>query len=134
MALLPLDPDQLLTTTRAVRKRLDYSRPVPDDLIRECVGLALQTPAGSNNPTMSFVVVRDETARKAIGEIYRQCYSAYKGMDGIYIGSIDKGSPGRQRPAAAVGHLGRLPRRHTWARHRCWSSRARSGGPTERPG
>ena len=110
MALLPLDPDQLLSTTRAVRKRLDYSRPVPDDLIRECVGLAQQTPAGSNNPTMSFVVVRDETSRKAIGEIYRQCYSAYKGMDGIYIGSIDKGSKDanaqQRRSATSADHLG----------------------------
>jgi hypothetical protein len=37
MTLLSLDPDQLLSTTRAVRKRLDFSRPVPDPLIRECV-------------------------------------------------------------------------------------------------
>jgi len=37
MSLLPLTPDELLSTTRAVRKRLDFDRPVPDDLIRECV-------------------------------------------------------------------------------------------------
>jgi len=41
MALLDLDPDQLLSTTRAVRKRLDFARPVPGQVIRECVAMAL---------------------------------------------------------------------------------------------
>jgi nitroreductase len=91
MALLPLDPDQLLGTTRAVRKRLDFSRPVDDSLVRECVALAMQSPSGSNNMTMQFVVVRDEAKRRAIGDIYRRCYEIYRSLDGIYIGSIDKG-------------------------------------------
>ncbi|HEY5908744.1 MAG TPA: nitroreductase, partial [Vicinamibacteria bacterium] len=52
MTALDLTPDQLLTTTRAVRTRLDFSRPVPDELIRECVAAALQAPSGSNNPSM----------------------------------------------------------------------------------
>jgi nitroreductase len=84
MALLPLDADQLLTTTRAVRKRLDFSRPVEDSVIRECVEVAMQSPSGSNNMTMQFVVVRDEAKRKAIGEVYRQCYEIYRSLDGIY--------------------------------------------------
>lgn len=88
---LPLNPDELLSTTRAVRKRLDFDREVPDELIRECVALAMQSPSGSNNMTMQFVVVRDAEKRRAIGEVYRQCYAMYKGWDGIYIGSIDKG-------------------------------------------
>lgn len=110
MALLPLDPDQLLSTTRAVRKRLDFSRPVPDQLVRECVELAMQSPSGSNNMTMQFVVVRDEAKRKAIGEIYRQCYSIYQSMDGVYIRSIDKGDEGsnaqQQRSADSADYLG----------------------------
>lgn len=110
MALLPLNPDELLTTTRAVRKRLDFSRPVPDEVIRECVAVALQAPSGSNNPTMQFVVVRDESKRRAIGEVYRQCFEIYKSMDGIYIGSIDKGSPEanrqQQRSRASADYLG----------------------------
>lgn len=93
MALLPLNPDELLSTTRAVRKRLDFTRPVPDDLIRECVAAAMQSPSGSNNMTMQFVIVRDEAKRKAIGDVYRQCYSIYQTLDGIYVGSIDKGEP-----------------------------------------
>jgi len=110
MALLPLDPDQLLSTTRAVRKRLDFSRPVPDELIRECVSVAMQSPSGSNNMTMQFVIVKDPAKRKAIGDVYKQCYSIYQSMDGVYIRSIDKGEAGanaqQQRSADSADFLG----------------------------
>jgi nitroreductase len=110
MALLPLDADQLLTTTRAVRKRLDFSRTVEDSVIRECVEVAMQSPSGSNNMTMQFVVVRDEARRKAIGEVYRQCYEIYRSLDGIYIGSIDKGDVAenaqQSRSASSADFLG----------------------------
>jgi nitroreductase len=91
-----LTPDELLTTTRAVRKRLDYERPVPPELVRECVAAALQAPSGSNHLTMQFMVVTDGAKRAAIGEIYRQCYEIYKGLDGVYVGSIQKASDAEQ--------------------------------------
>ncbi len=78
MPLLDLDPDDLLSTTRAVRKRLDFARPVPDDLIRECVRLALQAPSGSNRITMRFVVVRDADLKAAVAGYYRQSFDAYR--------------------------------------------------------
>ena len=110
MTLLPLTPDQLLSTTRAVRKRLDFDRSVPDELIRECVDLAMQSPSGSNNMTMQFVVVRDAAKRAAIGEIYRQCYGIYSQLDGVYIGSIDKGGEAanaqQQRSTTSADFLG----------------------------
>ena len=49
MTLLSLDPDELLTTTRSVRKRLDLDRPVPIELVRESLEVALQAPTGSNS-------------------------------------------------------------------------------------
>ena len=110
MSLLPLSPDELLSTTRAVRKRLDFDRPVPDDLVRECVALAMQSPSGSNNPSMQFVVVRDPAKKAAIGEIYRQCFAMYKTWDGVYIGSIDKGDAAanaqQARSAESADYLG----------------------------
>ena len=78
MTLLELNPDQLLSTTRAVRKRLDFTREVPDDLIRECVDLALQAPSGSNNLVMRFVVVRDAAKRAAVGAHYAACFAEYR--------------------------------------------------------
>ena len=118
MALLDLTPDQLLSTTRAVRRRLDLTRPVPDDVVRECVAAALQAPAASNNPTVGFVVVRDPAKRAALGEIYRQCYDVYRTMDGVYIRSIDKGSAGGQRPAGARRRTPPTTSGSTWARCR----------------
>lgn len=46
--LLDLTPDDLLPTTRAVRKRLDFERPVQREVIEECLDLALQGPKGRN--------------------------------------------------------------------------------------
>lgn len=110
MSILPLGPDDLLSTTRAVRKRLDFSRPVPDDLVRDCVSLAMQSPSGSNDMTMQFVVVRDEARRRALGEIYRQCYAMYRSMPGVYIRTIDKGddraNAQQQRSADSADFLG----------------------------
>ena len=90
MTLLDMTPDQLLHTTRAVRKRLDFTKPVSDDVIRECVAAAMQAPSGSNNMTMRFVIVKDEAKRAAIGDIYRQCFDIYKTLPGVYARSIAK--------------------------------------------
>src|SRR3954468_18313479 len=77
MATLPLSPDELLTTTRTVRKRLDLDRPVPLELIRECLTIALQAPSGSNRQQWEWVVVTDPGRRAAIGDYYRRAWEAY---------------------------------------------------------
>lgn len=107
---LNLSADEVLATTRAVRKRLDFAKDVPDDLIRECVAAAMQSPSGSNQMTMQFVVVKDAAKRTAIGDVYRECFGFYKSMDGVYIGSIDKGNPDanaqQARSAGSADFLG----------------------------
>ena len=89
MTLLDLSVDDVLNTTRAVRKRLDFSRPVHDDVIRECVATAMQAPSGSNLMTMQFVVIKDAEKRQAIGEVYRQCWAIYSSMP-TFAGAIKK--------------------------------------------
>jgi len=69
--------DHLLTTTRSVRKRLDFSRPVPPALVQECIDIALQAPTGSNAQGWSFVVVTDAAKRKALADLYRQAFQFY---------------------------------------------------------
>lgn len=81
MPLLNLTSDELLSTTRAVRKRLDLTRPVEPELIRECVELAVQAPTGSNTQRWHFIVVTDAEKRKALGEFYRQGMIAAYGPD-----------------------------------------------------
>ena len=44
---LELTPDELLSTTRAVRKRLDLTKPVPREVLEECFQLAQQAPTAS---------------------------------------------------------------------------------------
>ena len=116
MALLDLDPDQLLSTTRAVRKRLDLERDVPDDLIRECVATALQAPSGSNQITMRFMVIRDADLRRAVGAIYRQCWDIYETLP-VFAGAIKREDPTEQQQQDRVAdsatylghHMGEAP-------------------------
>ena len=70
--------DRLLTTTRSVRRRLDFSRPVPVELIEECLDVALQAPTGGNLQVWRFVVVTDADKRAAIGDIYRRAWDVYR--------------------------------------------------------
>jgi nitroreductase len=63
--------DRLLTTTRAVRRRLDFSKDVPLDVVKECLELALQAPTGSNNQFWRWIVVTDPSTRQALAELYR---------------------------------------------------------------
>jgi nitroreductase len=70
------ETDRLLSTTRAVRRRLDFTRDVPDDVILECVALAQQAPTASNTQKWRFVVVRDGGKRAALAELYRSVATA----------------------------------------------------------
>ncbi len=69
--------DKLLTTTRSVRKRLDLDRPVPPEIIEECLELAIQAPTGSNSQGWHFMVVTDAKKREQIGELYKQSFFIY---------------------------------------------------------
>ncbi len=77
---LDLSPDQLLTTTRAVRRRLDFDRPVPRELVEECVEIALQAPSGSNARGWHFVIVGDPAKRDKIAGHYRDAFAQYRSM------------------------------------------------------
>ncbi|WP_319449848.1 MULTISPECIES: nitroreductase family protein [unclassified Mycobacterium] len=69
--------DELLSTTRAVRRRLDLNRAVERDVILECLQLAMQAPTASNDQNWRWMVVTDEGKRAAIAEIYRQLAGDY---------------------------------------------------------
>ena len=66
--------DKLLTTTRTVRKRLDFARPVPPEIIQECLEIAIQAPTGGNIQRYHFVVVTDEAKRAELSAIYKRSY------------------------------------------------------------
>ena len=69
--------DRLLTTTRAVRKRLDLSRPVEPSVLLDCLRVASQAPSGGNGQRWRWVLVRDPAKKRAIAELYAKSYDAY---------------------------------------------------------
>jgi len=90
-----LTPDELLTTTRSVRKRLDFDRPVPMELIRECLEIALQAPSGSNKQDWQWIVVTDPATRATIGEYYRKAVEKYLSPAGAGNPAAVRGEPAR---------------------------------------
>ncbi|AQA01588.1 nitroreductase [Mycobacterium sp. MS1601] len=74
---LNLTVDELLTSTRSVRKRLDFDRPVPREVLLECLDLALQAPTGSNSQGWQWMFVEDPEKKKAIADVYRIAATPY---------------------------------------------------------
>jgi nitroreductase len=68
--LLPLSADQVLTSTRAVRKRLDLDRPVDRSVIEECLTIAQQAPSASNRQHWHFLVVTEPAKKAALAAVY----------------------------------------------------------------
>jgi nitroreductase len=68
---LGLSVDEVLTTTRTVRKRLDVTRPVPRDLLEECLEIALQAPNGSNFNRWRWIIVDDPETIARVAAVYR---------------------------------------------------------------
>jgi nitroreductase len=93
---LDLTPDELLSTTRAVRKRLDLERPVEREVLEECLQLAQQAPTGSYSQNWHFVVVTDADKRAALGELWRQVAYPY----------LEAAGRGRREASAQLVRIG----------------------------
>jgi len=107
MPLLDLTPDELLSTTRAVRKRLDLTRPVPPEVLEECVRLAVQAPTSTNTQNWHFVVVTDEARRAALAELYLRSWIPYNGGKSPHEEPDDPSADSTSRYLAA--HLHEVP-------------------------
>ena len=102
--LLPLTPDELLTTTRAVRKRLDLERPVPRAVIEECIEIALQAPSGSNRQAWQWIPVDDPDTKVRIAELYREVFDSYQPRSSGYVAG-DTRAERRDAVTASSVHL-----------------------------
>jgi nitroreductase len=103
--------DALLATTRAVRKRLDLERPVPREVILECLRLAVQAPTGSNQQGWRFVVVEDADRREKIAGYYAQAAGDYITKARDEIAARGEMQTARVYDSAAwlIDHLARVP-------------------------
>jgi len=102
-----LTPDELLTTTRSVRKRLDPTRPVERELLEECLQLAQQAPTQSNMQNWRFVVITDPEARAGLADLFRRGLEQYLTLP--FAVSAPTGDPGvdatNDRILDSLGHL-----------------------------
>ncbi|MGI5131796.1 nitroreductase family protein [Pseudonocardia sp. CA-107938] len=69
--------DHLLATTPAVRRKLDLDRPVPDEVLLECLRLAVRAPTAGAEQMWRWLVVRDQERRTAIGALFREVGEPY---------------------------------------------------------
>ena len=108
MRALNLTPDELLTTTRAVRRRLDLSRPVEREVIEECIAIAQQAPTASNRQNWHFVVVTDSTKRAELASLYRKGAEIYMSlpaaMTGVRLDDLQRKAT-QARVTVSAGYL-----------------------------
>lgn len=99
--------DHVLTTTRAVRRRLDLTRPVERSVLKECIEIAVQAPSGLLGETAHFLIIDDEEKRAQISAIYRRAVDPYNNQAEVipddYLSMVVQ-IPGEHRPA----ELGRI--------------------------
>jgi len=126
--------DDLLSTTRAVRKRLDLERAVPASVINDCLDLSQQAPTGSNKQGWAWVVVTDADKRAALGDMYHRGAIAYLNQaekdaaqiddagqtsrvidSALYLADKMKDVPVLVIPCINVGHMADNPPRAAWA-------------------
>ena len=102
-----LSTDELLTTTRAVRKRLDLTRPVPRDVVLECLRLAIQAPTGGNSQGWRWLVVDDPGLRAGVAALYRKRADPY--LDGYRQLAPDASNPVLDSSQYLTEHLHEVP-------------------------
>ncbi len=102
-----MELDQALTTTRAVRKRLDLSRPVERSVVEECLSLALQAPNGSNRQLWRWILIDDPGLRAKVAGVYRVSLDGYAatGVTADKPVVADRNDPDVIRMSESVMHL-----------------------------
>lgn len=130
---LGLSAEEVLLTTRSVRKRLDLEKPVSRQTIADCIELALQAPTGGNNQGWQWMVVDDAEKKAVIANYYRDAYWPYReavsersgGDDRVRVSeSADHLANNLERvPAMVIPlHAGRLERGDVFGQASTWGS------------
>ena len=102
---LNLTADEVLTTTRSVRKRLDFDRPVDRATVEECLTIALQAPTGSNRQGWHWVVVEDAEKKRAVAEVYQRNFEEYRSMPGAEYAPGDSRGERQDKVRDSAGYL-----------------------------
>jgi nitroreductase len=108
-----LTTDELLSTTRTVRRRLDLTRPVEREVLEECLTLAVQAPTASNRQEWQWVFVTDAAAKRALAELYVRPDPSYRSLPMREYAPEDVRAHSRAAVAASADflrqHLAEVP-------------------------
>jgi nitroreductase len=126
----PLAVDRVLTTTRAVRKRLDFDRPVPREVLLECLEVAVQAPTGSNRQEWQFVLVDDPERKRAIAEHYGRSWDAYSARPRPTYGEGDVRGEHQPRVVSSARYLRERMQEAPWLMIPCVRGRLSAGAST----
>lgn len=96
--------DHLLSTTRAVRRKLDLERPVPDEVLLDCLRLAIQAPTPGNTQVWRWLVVRDQAVKNRIGALFREVGAPYMAAKVAALGAAAR-EPAARRAIASGQYL-----------------------------
>lgn len=102
---LNLSADEVLTSTRSVRKRLDFDRPVSRAVVEEALEIALQAPTGSNRQGWHWVVVEDQAKKDAVAAVYRSNFDEYRAMPGADYAPGDSRGERQDAVRDSAGYL-----------------------------
>lgn len=102
---LNLSVDDVLTTTRSVRKRLDFEKPVPREVLLECLELAIQAPTGGNQQVWQWVFVEDADKKNALADIYRTNFAGYAQQEQPQYADSDTRAEQRGRVVSSAMYL-----------------------------
>jgi nitroreductase len=125
----PLSVDEALSTTRAVRKRLDFERPVPAELLLECLNLAVQAPTGSNHQGWEWVFVSDPEKKRAVAEHYARSWFAYNDQRGPEYAPGDVRRDSLPRVKSSALYLAEHMHEAPWLLSPCSRGRLPAGAP-----
>ena len=68
--------DEVLRTTRSVRRRIDFDRPVEAQVIEDCIDIATQAPTGLPPESWRFLVLTEAEPKQALAELYRSALAS----------------------------------------------------------
>ena len=102
---LNLTADEVLTTTRSVRKRLDFDRPVEREIVERCLEIAMQAPTGSNRQGWHWVVIEDPATKQAIADVYRSNFAEYRAFPNAEYKPGDSRGERQDKVRDSAGYL-----------------------------
>jgi nitroreductase len=120
---LNLSVDEVLTTTRSVRKRLDLEKPVPRQVLLECLELAVQAPTGSNAQGWQWVFVDGPDDKKALADIYRVNFNGYRNQPPPDYPEGDSRAAQRDRVVSSAEYLAKHMHEVPWLLIPCLEGR-----------